>query len=64
MTNSHTIANGVTGVLASASGFMVTFVEALEAWVRLSTAIVLLFVALISLRNLIRSSNEKAKNKR
>jgi hypothetical protein len=62
--NSHTIANGVTGVLASASGFMVTFVEAMEAWVRLSTAVVLLFVALISLRNLIRSSNEKAKNKR
>jgi hypothetical protein len=64
MSNSHTIANGVTGVLASASGFMVTFVEALEAWVRLSTAVVLLFVALISLRNLIRSSNEKTKNKR
>ncbi len=63
MTNSHTIANGVTGVLASASGFMVTFVEALEAWVRLSTAVVLLFVALISLRNLIRSANEKTKNK-
>jgi hypothetical protein len=36
----------------------------MEAWVRLSTAVVLLFVALISLRNLIRSSNEKAKNKR
>ena len=64
MSNSHTIANGVTGVLASASGFMVTFIEAMEAWVRLSTAVVLLFVALISLRNLIRSSNEKAKNKR
>jgi hypothetical protein len=64
MTNSHTITNGVTGVLASASGFMVTFIEAMEAWVRLSTAVVLLFVALISLRNLIRSSNEKAKNKR
>ena len=62
--NSHTIANGVTGVLASASGFMVTFIEAMEAWVRLSTAVVLLFVALISLRNLVRSSNEKAKNKR
>jgi hypothetical protein len=64
MSNSHTITNGVTGVLASASGFMVTFIEAMEAWVRLSTAVVLLFVALISLRNLIRSSNEKAKNKR
>jgi hypothetical protein len=64
MSNSHTIANGVTGVLASASGFMVTFIEAMEAWVRLSTAVVLLFVALISLRNLIRSSNGKAKNKR
>jgi hypothetical protein len=64
MSNSYTITNGVTGVLASASGFMVTFIEAMEAWVRLSTAVVLLFVALISLRNLIRSSNEKAKNKR
>jgi len=62
--NSHTIANGVTGVLASASGFMVTFIEAMEAWVRLSTAVVLLWVALISLRNLIRSNNEKAKTKR
>jgi hypothetical protein len=58
---SHTIANGATGVLASATGFMVTFVEALEAWVRLSTAVVLLLVALISLRNLVKSRNEKDK---
>ena len=60
-THSHTIANGATGVLASATGFMVTFVEALEAWVRLSTAVVLLLVALISLRNLVKSRNEKDK---
>ena len=60
-THSHTIANGITGVLASATGFMVTFVEAMEAWVRLSTAVVLLLVALISLRNLIKSRNEKDK---
>ena len=59
MSNSHTIANGVTGVLASASGFMVTFVEAMEAWVRLSTAVVLLFVALISLRNLLKPKSKK-----
>lgn len=64
MSNHQTITNGLTGMLASASGFMITFVEALEAWVRLSTAVVLLFVALISLRNLIRSNNEKTKNKR
>jgi hypothetical protein len=60
-THSHTIANGATGVLASATGFMVTFVEAMEAWVRLSTAVVLLLVALISLRNLVKSRNEKDK---
>jgi hypothetical protein len=60
-THSHTIANGATGVLASATGFMVTFVEAMESWVRLSTAVVLLLVALISLRNLVKSRNEKDK---
>jgi hypothetical protein len=60
-THSHTIANGATGVVASATGFMVTFVEAIEAWVRLSTAIVLLIVALISLRNLVQSGRSKNK---
>jgi hypothetical protein len=55
--NAHTITNGLTGVLASASGFMVTFVEAMEAWVRLTTAVVLLLVAVVSLINLIKSKN-------
>jgi hypothetical protein len=59
MSNSYTITNGVTGVLASASGFMITFVEALEAWVRLTTAVVLLIVALVSLRNLLKPKSKK-----
>jgi len=57
--NSHTITNGLTGVIASASGFMITFVEALEAWVRLTTAVVLLIVALVSLRNLLKPKSKK-----
>lgn len=59
MSNHQTITNGLTGMLASASGFMITFVEALEAWVRLTTAVVLLIVALVSLRNLLKPKSKK-----
>ena len=51
---SHIIPNGVTGVLASATGFMVTFVQQLEVWVRFSTAILCLVIAIITLYNLIK----------
>jgi len=46
-------------MIASAGGFMITFVEALEAWVRLTTAVVLLIVALVSLRNLLKPKSKK-----
>jgi len=53
-THSHTIANGVTGVLASVTGFWVTLVQQLEVWVRFSTAILCLVIAIITLHNLIK----------
>jgi hypothetical protein len=52
--HSHTITNGVTGMLASVTGFWVTLVQQLELWVRFSTAILCLVIAIITLHNLIK----------
>jgi len=52
--NSHTITNGITGMLASVTGFWVTLVQQLEVWVRFSTAILCLVIAIITLHNLIK----------
>lgn len=52
--NFHTISNGITGVLASAAGFAVTWASHLESWVRLTTAVLCLIIAVITLYNLIK----------
>lgn len=52
--NEHTLANGLTGVIASATGFFVTWMHQIETWVRFSTAILCLLIAIITLYNLLK----------
>jgi hypothetical protein len=54
----HTLVNGTTGILASATSVITTFQTQLEWWVRMSCSIVGLIIALISLYNLITKSNK------
>jgi hypothetical protein len=55
----HTMANGLTGVMASATGFAVTWMQQIETWVRFSTAILCLLIAIITLYNLIKGKKTK-----
>jgi hypothetical protein len=52
--NEYTLANGIAGVLASATGFLVTWMHQIETWVRFSTAILCLLIAIITLYNLLK----------
>lgn len=52
--NEYTLANGLTGVIASATGFFVTWMHQIETWVRFSTAVLCLLIAIITLYNLIK----------
>jgi hypothetical protein len=54
----HTIVNGATGILASATSVITTFQTQLEWWVRMSGSVVGLIIALISLYNLITKSRK------
>jgi hypothetical protein len=56
--NEYTLANGITGVLASATGFLVTWMQQIETWVRFSTAILCLLIAIITLYNLLRGKKQ------
>jgi hypothetical protein len=49
----HTIVNGATGILASATSVISTFQTQLEWWVRMSGSFIGLIIAIISLYNLI-----------
>ena len=53
------MANGLTGVMASATGFAVTWMQQIETWVRFSTAILCLLIAIITLYNLIKGKKTK-----
>ena len=53
--NCHTIVNGLTGTLAAVTSFSVTLMEQVEIGLRISTSLLGLVIAAITLRNLLRS---------
>ena len=56
----HTLANGITGMIAAAGSFAVTFMQEIECWLRLSTSFLGLIIALITIYNLLKGKKRNS----
>lgn len=58
----HTLLNGITGMIAAAGSFAVTFMQEIEAWLRLSTSFLGLIIALITIYNLLKGKKRNGQS--